>query len=75
MYKTIKNLRGEQTQRTNLIKDGNENLLFEPNQVAARWREYFADLLDDVEKQDQPPTEYRSTNHRESERSCKTSEV
>ncbi len=56
MYKTIKQFRGGQTQRANLIKDGNGNLLVEPDQIAASWREYFAALLNDVEEQHLPPT-------------------
>ncbi len=57
MYKTIKQLRGGQTQRANLIKDGSGNLLIEPEKIAGRWREYFAALLNDVEEQHplQPP--------------------
>jgi hypothetical protein len=51
MYKTIKQLRGDQTQKANLIKDGSGNLLVEP-----RWREYVAALLNDVEEQHLPPT-------------------
>ncbi len=56
MYKTMKQLRGGQTQRANLIKDGSGNLLVEPEQIAARWREYFSALLNDVVEQHLPPT-------------------
>jgi hypothetical protein len=53
---TIKQLRGGHTQRANLIKDGNENLLVEPDPIAARWREYFTDLLNNVEEGDILPS-------------------
>jgi hypothetical protein len=56
MYKTINQLRGGQTQRANLIKDGIGNLLVEPGQIPARWREYFAALQNNVEEPHQSPT-------------------
>ncbi len=49
-------LRGGKTQRTNLIKDGNGNLLVQPDQIAARLKECFAALLNDMGEQYQPPT-------------------
>jgi hypothetical protein len=36
MYKTIKQLRCGKTQRANLIKDGNGNLLVESEQITVR---------------------------------------
>jgi hypothetical protein len=47
------------TWRSDLIKDGNGKLLVEPDQIAARWREYFGALLNDAEEQHQPPNPYQ----------------
>ena len=48
-WQTIRRLRGKKSNTTASIKDSEGNILSNENDILARWREYFKDLLNPVE--------------------------
>lgn len=45
LFSLAKNYRGKNKEITHAIKDKEQNLLVNPNEISERWREYFEELL------------------------------